>query len=642
MNLEVVEEEAVEEKVIYVPKVQDMDTYLIRHYKDYLMTNLNTMLDNGRISEVLGHEVASEQILPGECNFRRFDYWRLNQTDLLIDIDLRIELQVKTEAEVDTDFPWFSLTLWFSFAADEEICEIEDFCLLEDRPERKDDWKLDKYLVPVIRRDEIESGAENLLLHLFQDDSPFALPHSAMEVARKFGLSIRSLPLYKSQNTASMIFFCEGTVLVRADRPAGAKKEPPPKEETVPANTIVLNTELSRKDCIDILHECIHYEWHYLFYRLQNMHNNDMKQMRFVKKKIMPKKEKDFTNPIEFMEYQAKYGSYALMLPYTFAQKKITELYEKASENNCKDGYSNHDGRKFDYIIRSIATSHLLPKALVRARCLQLGYDPPRGALNYADGRYITPFAVSDWENTKGGSSYVIDRKHVAELYKSDESFQKIMQTGQFVYVDGHVVCCETAGITYSPFGCKLSAWANGHIDMVSLRFQRKYLQDQKYSYTFGKMNCKEAVESTFRFLDLGSKFSLKEAERIKNELMEDMPLSFHSALAYIMKGRVTVEELTKRIPISKSTLLRLRTVERKRYDLDQVIAICIGLHLPPWLSEILLDKAGLTVKRYGDFGYYGTILDCFYGDTIQEVQAFLADNNYAQLTLKFEEENVD
>lgn len=100
MNLEAIEEEAVEEKVIYVPKVQDMDTYLIQHYKDFMMTNLNTMLDNGRIGEVLGHEVVSEQILPGECNFRRFDYWRLNQTDLLIDIDLRIELQVKTEAGI--------------------------------------------------------------------------------------------------------------------------------------------------------------------------------------------------------------------------------------------------------------------------------------------------------------------------------------------------------------------------------------------------------------------------------------------------------------------------------------------------------------------------------------------------------------
>ena len=123
----------------------------------------------------------------------------------------------------------------------------------------------------------------------------------------------------------------------------------------------------------------------------------------------------------------------------------------------------------------------------------------------------------------------------------------------------------------------------------------------------------------------------------MKNQLMEDMPMSFHGALSYIMKGRVTVDELVKRIPISRSTLLRLRTEERKKYNLDQIVAICIGLNLPPWLSEILLDKAGLTVKRYGAYGYYGTILDCFYMDTIQEVQKFLGDNGYEPLELNFD-----
>ena len=130
---------------------------------------------------------------------------------------------------------------------------------------------------------------------------------------------------------------------------------------------------------------------------------------------------------------------------------------------------------------------------------------------------------------------------------------------------------------------------------------------------------------------------SLQEAEQAKNRLMEEMPMSFHSALAYTMKGRCTVDELIKRIPISRSTLLRLRTEERKQYNLDQIIAICIGLHLPPWLSEILLDKAGLTVKRFGPKGYYGTILDCFYMDTINEVQDFLSNNGYDLLNLNFD-----
>ena len=130
---------------------------------------------------------------------------------------------------------------------------------------------------------------------------------------------------------------------------------------------------------------------------------------------------------------------------------------------------------------------------------------------------------------------------------------------------------------------------------------------------------------------------ALKDAEKRKTAFMEDMPISFHGALSYIMKGRVTVDELTKRVPISRSTILRLRTEERKSYDLDQVIAICVGLHLPPWLSGILLEKAGLTVNRYGPYGYYGTILDCFYMDTIAEVQQFLKENEYDELKLNMD-----
>ena len=161
---------------------------------------------------------------------------------------------------------------------------------------------------------------------------------------------------------------------------------------------------------------------------------------------------------------------------------------------------------------------------------------------------------------------------------------------------------------------------------------------DHKHTYTFGQMNNDEALKNSFKFLDISGSMTLKEAERAKNQLMEEMPLSFHGALAYIMKGRTTVDELVKRIPISRRTLLRLRTEERKSYKLDQIIAICIGLHLPPWLSEILLDKAGLSVKRYGAYGYYGTILDCFYMDTIQDVQKYLSENGYEPLGLFFED----
>ena len=146
-----------------------------------------------------------------------------------------------------------------------------------------------------------------------------------------------------------------------------------------------------------------------------------------------------------------------------------------------------------------------------------------------------------------------------------------------------------------------------------------------EYTYTFGQMNNKEAVENAFKFLDLSGSMTLKDRQKAADRMVDEMPLTFHGALAYIMKGRCTVDDLVGRIPISRSTLLRLRTEERKQYNLDQVVAICIGLHLPPWLSEILLDRAHLTVKRFGPYAYYGIILDCFYMDTIKDVQEFLS-----------------
>lgn len=113
-------------KTVLVPKVQNMDDYLMKHYKDYIIQELNKRLVDGELAEIVGVPVKSEHIIPGECCFRRFSYWRLNQCDFLIDIDLRVELRVETPAGVDTDFYSFYVELWFSFCEDEEECVYVD------------------------------------------------------------------------------------------------------------------------------------------------------------------------------------------------------------------------------------------------------------------------------------------------------------------------------------------------------------------------------------------------------------------------------------------------------------------------------------------------------------------------------------
>ena len=64
---------------------------------------------------------------------------------------------------------------------------------------------------------------------------------------------------------------------------------------------------------------------------------------------------------------------------------------------------------------------------------------------------------------------------------------------------------------------------------------------------------------------------------------------------------------------------------------------MCIALHLPPWLSRLMLDKAGFSVRSYGPRGHYGEILDCCFMDTVPEVQEYLRASGYPPLRLQEE-----
>lgn len=637
-ELDELEATSKDKKSILVPKVQNMDNYFLTHYRDYVVQELNRRLDSGELSRVAKREICSERIESGECRLKHFNYWRLNQTDFHIQADLQLELKVETDAGVDTDFIMFYVLLWFSFTGDDAECVFEEIGLLADVPEFESAWKLDKYLVPVLRRDEIDHCTEQIWRHYDPQAANEAKLRNPRDLAEKMGLSIMSLDLYKNKAIRAVVFFHEGTVLVQPDRKPGEREAPFPQEVKVPAMTIVLNNQSGNSwhdFDLDIYHECIHYEWHYLFYQLQNMHSTDVHQLKMIKRDV--KEDDKFANPLEFMEWQARYGSFGLMMPESFMRETIDRMYKEAESKKQKDSMHDHDGWRYENIGRYIAENYNLSKSRVRARMLQLGYVAAKGALNYVDGRYITPFAFCDQGKAYGNETYVIDRAEVARLYEQDKEFRRIMQTGKFAYVDGHVVYRDSSSVVYTALGTRLSKWANAHIDKASLRFTKVYTQNHAFTYTFGQFNSEEAVKRSFRFLDLDGSMTVQEGERARAKLMEGMPETFHGALAYIMKGRVTVDELVNRIPISKRTLLRLRTEERKTYKMDQIIAICVGCHIPPWLSDVLLEKAHLNVKCDGQHGPYRTILDCFYEDSIEDVQDYLTKNGFSPLNLNFE-----
>ena len=168
------------------------------------------------------------------------------------------------------------------------------------------------------------------------------------------------------------------------------------------------------------------------------MHNNDTRELKLVKKTAI--NDRDYSNPIGFMENHARYGSYGLMMPVTFMRETIEGIYKDCFANKRKNGTFDHDGRRYEVVGRSIASDYMLSKARVRARMLQLGYSAARGSLNYVDGRYITPFAFSETENSSGNETYVIDRKTIALLYQNDMQFRNIIFDSSESYIQDAVM----------------------------------------------------------------------------------------------------------------------------------------------------------------------------------------------------------
>ena len=85
---------------------------------------------------------------------------------------------------------------------------------------------------------------------------------------------------------------------------------------------------------------------------------------------------------------------------------------------------------------------------------------------------------------------------------------------------------------------------------------------------------------------------------------------------------------------MSGTMIKRMRTSERD-LTLDQVIAVCIGLHIPPEYSFDLIEKAGFRLRNTPEHLIYKSILQTMYMEKLMNIQKLLAKCGCSKLRLK-------
>ena len=101
--------------------------------------------------------------------------------------------------------------------------------------------------------------------------------------------------------------------------------------------------------------------------------------------------------------------------------------------------------------------------------------------------------------------------------------------------------------------------------------------------------------------------------------------MEFGDALEYVMSAKkITIEQLEETSLISGRTIRRLRKVEDGNVKKEHILALAIGMHLPPLVSMELINIAGLRLTHSFKDSIYATILYSMYQLDIFTVNSYL------------------
>ena len=531
----VVDYKIIKEKARRVPfpAITRFQSLIYQHYGESIMEEVCQRLYDGDLPVKFPIHLRECYIAPDMA------FWWIDRYDFMADLTVHLEAEAMEEEE-ETQIKE-NLYVSVCFCLEDQITyTIED---ITTEPQDRSGFRLDDYLIPIMNYDELEQAADKMLeayLLLALTDRRYINPY---HLAKNMGLSIQSYSL--PGKVKSILFWKDSTLEIEG-----------PEEIAVPAYTIVLNSEYTNSDIqsLSIFHECFHAEYHWLFYRLQELYNSDLKYLPITKKHLNQGKEP--RNPLPILEWEAKQGSRALMMPRGLIMPLIQQFSAEAYN------LFHHRGHAMESAGIKISSEWGVPKYLVRSRMIHLGWWEAQGALNYIqknsrDGYYIRPFVFDHESCPTTTYTFFIQPVDAFRLYESNQEYRAQIDSGEYVYAEGHV--CLSQHVKQTKVGPQLTQWANCHIDECCLRFQNIYVLNEHYEFRLESINSDEEYNRHYNeFIARGKALSPREATARQDSLIASLPHTPGEALKHLMKQKsVTQEELAEKALVSISTVKR-------------------------------------------------------------------------------------
>ena len=609
-------------KKIRLPEVVSMTKVFFAKNRLQLYSYLRTCLRNGVLQSLVGLPIRTRVFNKETCTFPYVTFWRIDRTNFWADVD--VVLKIDTAAG---EIEWKGvLSTWCSFKKD-LVCSVED---LNDCVNRREEGytMLSPFLIPYLTNRQVDESAEGIWRQYRSDALYIPGLRDPVNLAERMGLHVEYYPVFEHEHAGAILFFADSELQICEN--TEALDEIRSRTVRVPANTIVVNTNAIRSEYsgFNVFHECFHYEFHYLFYRLQDMYNTDVQKIRTVE--VVMGQGAKLSDPVFFMEKQADRGAFGLALPATATRAAIAEACDKVS-------HSRNAGEKYQIAGKKLARDLSVPHFRIRARMIQLGHTAAKGALNYVEKKLIQPFAfdTDSWRDEQ--HTFVIDPETVTNLCRENEDFYALIQSGAYIYADGHVVRNDPRFVRIERDRRLLTAWASCHVDECCLRFVLVYVQKNIGKYVFGRMyyDADYVRQTQFYLDDLINKEHLDELDA-KYRYIREFPVLFREAFDLLRKKKgITLEALAERLNMEYRTLLRWLDDPKKIQNEDFITLLCLIFELPDWISRLLFKRAHIQLdednRRHQALEH---ILRVMSADGIDKANDYLAANHLPTLSI--------
>jgi hypothetical protein len=397
-----------------------------------------------------------------------------------------------------------------------------------------------------------------------------------------------------------------------------------------------------------IIHECVHWLKHRKHIELRRTAGGDVSRISCQVTEVPPETNKRKRTDTEWMEWHANALAPRILMPREQFKQKAEELIAWHMKDRGTDKLSDVIG----VVILDLHEFFEVSVLSAKIRMLDIGYTEAIGVFEYVDGEYAPSHAVKHG-TLNNNQTFTVPMKEGLIQYAIDPKLRAVLDTGNFVYIKGRYVINAPKYVTSSEHGIlEMTDYALENMDECCLSFERS----SRDNPDFGAKHYTECILfqhaaskhiTIFEYKDTaGDKDVIANAVAFRaeldeavsaNKLIADLPGSFGKSLVMIMKWRgITNEVLAEKALIEPIMIQRMRNDYDQAWNIKKLVAVCIGLRLPPYMSLPLINKAGLSFKNGNEEHIVCQhILATRYNSTVHECNELLTEAGYQPLSGK-------